>query len=116
MTDGRPDQFGAFDNGPADSTWTTVIIPVYNLIGGAEIDSNAVDTIVRPGWRLVPFERYPGTSDTFGTVIDGQQHGDMWRAGSAIAIDPCGIGVGTIDHASVERHPASSGSLVLACG
>lgn len=111
-------------------------IPVYNLIGGAEIDANAVDIIVRPWWRLVPFERYPGTSDTFRTVIDGQEHGDMWRDGSAevkafiaeevlefmkvyvagSAIDPCGIGVGAIGFASVERHPASSGSLVLACG
>ncbi len=130
-----PDQFGAFDDGPTDNTWITVTIPVYNLIGGAEIDSNAVDTIDRPGWRLVPFDRYPGTSDTFQTIIDDQVHADMWREGSAdvkrfIAIeilefmrvyvagvetDPCAIGIGDLSLAHTERRPATGGSLITAC-
>lgn len=82
MSPQGPDQFGAFDRGPHDNTWATVTIPSYNVIGGDEIDSNAVDSIVRPGWRLVPFERYPGTADTFQTVIVGQEHSDLWRTGS----------------------------------
>jgi poly(3-hydroxybutyrate) depolymerase len=126
-----PDQFGAFDNGPGDSTWSTVATPVYNLIGGDEIDSNAVDSITRPGWRLVPFQRYPGTADTFQTVIAGQDHSDMWRTGSADveqfvasqilaffqvyvagddAVDPCSIGATGLELADTERRPASTGS------
>jgi poly(3-hydroxybutyrate) depolymerase len=126
-----PDQFGAFDNGPGDSTWSTVATPVYNLIGGDEIDSNAVDSITRPGWRLVPFQRYPGNFDTFQTVIAGQDHIDMWRTGSTDveqfvasqilaffkvyvagdeAVDPCSIGVTGFELADTERRPASAGS------
>jgi hypothetical protein len=131
-----PDQFGGFDDGPDDNTWATVEIPVYNLIGGDEIDSNAVDSIVRPGWRLVPFERYPGTSDTFRTVIDGQGHADMWREGSPevqqfiareilefmrvyaagdVTTDPCGIGIGDLALAHTERRPATTSSLISTC-
>ncbi len=132
-----PDQMGGFDRGPDDNTWTTVTIPSYNLIGGAEIDSNAVDTIVRPGWRLAPFDRYPGTSDTFRSIVADQTHSDMWRTGSPevqqiiageilefmrIYVagdtrgDPCDIGVGTLTTVSLERHPADTSSLIDACG
>ncbi len=75
-------QFGAFDNGGGDDTWATVAIPAYNLIGGDEVDTNAVFTIDEPGWRLTPFEHYPATGDKFVTIIDGQDHGDMWATGS----------------------------------
>ncbi len=131
-----PDQMGGFDRGPDDNTWTTVTIPSYNLIGGAEVDSNAVDSIVRPGWRLAPFDRYPGTSDTFRSIVADQLHSDMWRTGSPevqqfvageilefmriyvagdIEADACGIGVGTLTTVSLERHPAATASLLDVC-
>ncbi len=75
-------QFGAFDNGADENTWMTIDIPAYNLIGGAEIDSNAVDSVLVPDWRLTPFRNYPAAGDKFVTVIDGQGHSDMWRTGS----------------------------------
>jgi hypothetical protein len=132
-----PDQMGGFDRGPDDNTWMTVTIPSYNLIGGAEVDSNAVDTIVRPGWRLAPFDRYPGTSDTFRSIVADQNHGDMWRTGSPevqqfitgeilqfmriyvagdTSADPCDIGVGALSSVSLERRPAETGSLLGTCG
>ncbi|MGB0111975.1 MAG: hypothetical protein WBP59_02025 [Ilumatobacteraceae bacterium] len=77
-----PDQFGAFDRGPDDNTWMTVTIPSYNVIGGEEVDSNAIESLVQPGWRLVPFDRYPGSSDTFETIIADQTHADMWLTGA----------------------------------
>jgi poly(3-hydroxybutyrate) depolymerase len=129
-----PDQFGAFDRGPTDSTWTTVTVPVYDLVGGDEVDSNAVDSLSRPGWRLVPFDRYQGTADTFLSIIDGQVHSDMWNTGSAdveqfIAtqilafmqryvagdgrVDACSIGVSTAV-AVTTRHRAGSAASALA--
>ncbi|MCX6520885.1 MAG: hypothetical protein NTZ21_09500 [Actinobacteria bacterium] len=130
-----PDQMGGFDRGPDDNTWMTVTIPSYNLIGGAEVDSNAVDSIVRPGWRLAPFDRYPGTSDTFRSIIADQTHSDMWRTGSTevqqfvageilefmriyVAGDTsaCDIGVGALTSVTLERHPAETGSLLDTCG
>jgi hypothetical protein len=75
-------QFGAFDDGGTVNTWHTVTIPSYNLVGGDEVDSNVVGTIVEPGWRLTPFERYPGTSDTFLSVVADQDHDEMWNSGS----------------------------------
>ncbi|MCB1000610.1 MAG: hypothetical protein KDB40_15050, partial [Acidimicrobiales bacterium] len=134
-----PDQFGAFLRGPDDTTWSTVTIPVFDLIGGDEIDSNAVDSVERPGWRLAPFDHYPGTSDTFRTIVAGADHSDMWRTGAddvqafvAVEIldfmrvyvagdaevDPCGIGVGELvtTSATIERHPAAVGTLIGSCG
>ncbi|MFN8021075.1 MAG: hypothetical protein U0Q03_06045 [Acidimicrobiales bacterium] len=127
-----PDQFGAFVSDTGD-TWQTVTIPVFDLIGGAEVDSNAVDSVVRPGWRLVPFAHYPGTSDTYQVVIDGQRHSDMWRTGSPAvqtfvatqildfmryyvagdtSVDVCSIGVGDpttgLPATTLTRHPADS--------
>lgn len=111
-------QFRAFDNGPGDSTWSSVTIPAYNLVGGDEVDTNAVDTIDEPGWRLTPFERYPDGSDTYLSVIDGQDHGEMWSQGTAAvdafvaneilaffrvyvardpSADPCAIGTSPLD-------------------
>lgn len=131
-----PDQMGGFDRGADDNTWATVTIPSYNLIGGAEVDSNAVDTIERPGWRLVPFDRYPGTSDAFRSIVADQSHSDMWRTGSPevqqfvageilefmrvfvaldASADPCDIGVGALATVSLERRPAAVDSLIAAC-
>jgi poly(3-hydroxybutyrate) depolymerase len=131
-----PDQFGAFVRAPGDTTWTTVTIPSFNLIGGDEIDSNAVDTIQRPGWRLAPFDNYPGTSDTFRTIIAGQGHSDMWRTGSDevkefianeilqfmrryvagdTTIDLCDIGVGDLTYVQTERQPGGDNSQLTTC-
>ncbi|MEZ5222766.1 MAG: hypothetical protein R2743_14820 [Ilumatobacteraceae bacterium] len=111
---------------------------MFDLIGGDEIDSNAVDSVERPGWRLAPFDHYPGTSDTFRTIVAGADHSDMWRTGAAdvqtfIAVeilefmrvyvvgddaaDPCGIGVGELvsTSATIERHPATVGTLIGSC-
>ena len=84
----------------------------------------------------MPFQRYPGTADTFQTVIAGQDHSDMWRTGSPeveefvasqilaffqvyvagdAAVDPCTIGFTEFELAESERRAASSGSLVGAC-
>jgi hypothetical protein len=132
-----PDQMGGFDRGPDDNTWMTVVIPSYNVIGGAEIDSNAVDTIVRSGWRLAPFDRYPDASDTYRSIIADQTHSDMWREGSPAVqqfiadeilefmrvyvagdpmADPCDIGIGELDTVSLERHAAARDSLITTCG
>jgi hypothetical protein len=133
-----PDQFGGFVNGPDDSTWSTVTIPAYDLIGGDEVSSNAVNSIQRPGWRLAPFDHYPGTSDTFRTIIAGQDHLDMWSTGAPDVeafvageildfmrvyvagdptADPCAIGVGAVTSttASLERGPAATGSRLTTC-
>jgi pimeloyl-ACP methyl ester carboxylesterase len=77
-----PGQMGAFDRGPTDNTWMSVTIPAYNLIGGEEVDTNAVSTIELPGWRLEPFRHYPAEGDKFVTTIEGQDHADMWATGS----------------------------------
>ena len=74
-------QMGAFDRGPTDNTWASVTIPAYNLIGGEEMDTNAVSTVDEPGWRMTPFLRYPAEGDKFVTVLDGQDHADMWATG-----------------------------------
>jgi hypothetical protein len=137
-----PDQFGGFVNGPADSTWSTVTIPVFDLIGGDEVDDNAVDTIQRPGWRLAPFDHYPGSSDTFRTIVAGAVHSDMWRTGADDVerfvateildfmrryvagdetVDVCGIGVAdgndelVTTSATIERRAADPAGPLAAC-
>ena len=117
-------------DGPAD--WAP---ERHRSIGGDEVDSNAVDSIVRPGWRLVPFQHYPGTSDTYQVVIDGQRHSDMWRTGSPevqtfvateildfmrvyvagdTTVDVCTIGVGDLSITTLDRRPADGGDTALA--
>jgi hypothetical protein len=112
-----------------------VDVPAYLLMGSEEIDGNAVDSIVRPGWRLVPFQRLPGTRDAFQTVLDGLDHSDLWSTGSpeveafvagevleflrvyvaGEAGRPCDIGVGGLTTATTERRPAASGSRIAGC-
>lgn len=77
-----PGQFGAFDNGPRDSTWATVTVPAFSIVGAEEADSNVAGTISEPGWRLTPFERYPLTIDSFLAVIPFADHSDLWNTGS----------------------------------
>lgn len=131
-----PEQFGAFDHGPADNTWVSVEVPVLVLVGGDEINSNAIDSIVRPGWRLIPFTRYPGTADTIESIVAGQVHSDMWRTGSAdvkryvaqsitdffsvyvagnTTIKPCSIAIADTSFATIERNRAKSGSALADC-
>lgn len=133
-----PDQFGTFLRSADDSSWTTVTIPVYDLIGEAEISTNATGTVQQPGWRLAPFDHYPGTSDSFRSIIAAQDHSDMWRSGAPdvqafIAgeildfmrvyvagdptVDPCTIGAGelTSTTATLERGAATTGSRVSGC-
>lgn len=131
-------QFGAFDNGGADTTWQSVDIPAYDLVGGAEVDTNVIGTIDEPGWRLTPFERYPGTRDTFLTVLDGLDHQDMWNTGSddverfvagaitqffevyvagATDVDPCTIGRPWPEvSATTTRRVGSLDSRLVGCG
>lgn len=130
------DQFGAFDDGAGNSTWSTVAIPAFTLVGGEEMDTNALGTIERPGWRRVPFDNFPEESDTYLVVIDGQTHSDMWRTGAIdvagfiarevsdflalyvagdTSVDACGIGVGDLTYATLERSPAADASMLDGC-
>lgn len=127
--------FGGFDNGDDDSTWATVDVPAYNLIGGDEIDTNATATVDEPGWRRTPFEHYTADADRFLTIIDGQDHQDMYNGGSddvkrfiateiarffrayltdGALIDACAIGTGR-DGTATERVPARQHSKIDDC-
>lgn len=131
-------QFGGFDNGGGDTSWATVTIPAYNLIGAEEMNDNAVGMQKPDGWRLQPFRSYPDVSDTFVSVIDGQFHSDLWNTGSPEveafitsqstafllryvagdpSVDACTIGTPPPDGPVVttERSPAASGSLIADC-
>lgn len=128
-------QFGGYDNGSGATSWSTVTVPVYTLIGSQEMNDNALGTTYPEGWRLTPFRNYPGTSDTFVTVIDGQQHSDLWRTGSdevksfiadqtslflliyvagEQSLDACDIGQGS-ELFDTQRATATEGSLILQC-
>lgn len=135
-----PDQFGAFVDGPGATTWSTVTIPAFDLIGGDEIDGNVVGSLQRTGWRLAPFDNYPGTADTFRVIIAGQDHLDMWNRGQPdvqrfiatsildfmrryiagdTTVDACTIaalpaGGGGAVEATLERRPATGGSSSIA--
>jgi predicted dienelactone hydrolase len=77
------DQFGAFDNGPTDSTWSNMAIPALNMVGGNELDTNALGIFMGENWRLRPFERYPFTQTKYLAIIPDQDHNDMGTQGSA---------------------------------
>lgn len=76
------DQFGFFDRAPGDNSWTPLTAPVCTFIGELEIDSNAIDTFTRQGWRLEPFNRYTFIGDRYLFIIPGQDHNDLWFTGS----------------------------------
>ena len=130
-------QFNAFDRGPEDNTWATVTIPAFNLVGSEEIDGNDIGSVDEPGWRLVPFSRYPAEGDKFLTVVEGQGHRDMWNLGDEtvkayiagelvrffsiyVAGDPtlsaCDIGGPGAVEATTERRADADASALLGCG
>jgi dienelactone hydrolase len=77
-----PDTLGGFDNGPSDNTWVDIALPVYDIVGELEKDSNAIGTILVPDWRLAPFLRFEGPGDKFQSIVPGQDHGDIGGEGS----------------------------------
>ncbi|MEZ5669463.1 MAG: hypothetical protein R3F55_18900 [Alphaproteobacteria bacterium] len=70
--------YGQYDNGPADNSWSGIAIPSYILVGGREINGHNDG----PLWRTVPFQRYPADGNRFLTVIQGQNHGQMGGDGA----------------------------------
>jgi pimeloyl-ACP methyl ester carboxylesterase len=131
-------QFGAFDDGPGATTWSTVDIPTYDLIGSEEKDGNVGAGIERKDWRLEPFENYPATADHILTVLAGQGHSDLWSTGSAEVeafitgelveffdvylappdaegLDACEIGDGSRPGAITQRRPAGEDSRLDGC-
>jgi hypothetical protein len=126
-----PDQFGGFDE-PDGSTWSSVTIPVFMPVGELELGDNALGTEYGPEWRLTPVRRIVD-ADAVAVVLAGQDHADMWSKGSATVkafvageiveffsltlrgdpVDPCGVGVGDLAGARIERSAAASGSSLL---
>lgn len=93
-------------------------------------------TIDEPEWRLTPFEHYPGSQDTFLTVVAGQAHDDMWNNGSVEVerfvaesilqffevyvagvtdADPCTIGDSTTVDVRTERRAGAAASRLDGC-
>ena len=70
-------EFGGFDAGPAQNTWWGIDVPVFDLVGALEKDSNAIGTIQEEDWRLTPFLRFPDVADKFQVILPGQDHGHM---------------------------------------
>ncbi len=83
-----PGNFGAYDTEPdlsrpsTDNSWSSVVIPAYNLVGALEKDGPLGNPDADENWRLFPFERYPVEGDKFLSVLPGQDHGDMGNGGS----------------------------------
>lgn len=57
-------RFGSFDEGPSDTSWSAIRIPVYLICGEQE----------GPEWRRQPFDRYPAVGDKFFTIGKGYGH------------------------------------------
>jgi hypothetical protein len=70
-------QFGAFDNGPNDNSWVGIDVPMFNLVGEEEKDTNYTGTINVLDWRLMPFDTYSAVGDKFQTVLPDQDHMEM---------------------------------------
>ncbi|MFK7894455.1 MAG: alpha/beta hydrolase family protein [Myxococcota bacterium] len=83
-------QFGAYDLGPPNNTWSEINLPMLNIVGGDEIDTNAIGTIQEAGWRLTPFERYPMVGDKFQIILPDQDHADL----GAFPSEPVGFYLG----------------------
>ncbi len=75
-------QFGFYDRGPTDNSWTSVNIPVCTFVGGAEINTNVLGNILSDGWRVEPHFRYSNEKDRLLFIIPDQSHSDMWSTGS----------------------------------
>jgi len=76
------DQFGFFDRGAADNSWSAVAVPVATFVGSQELDSNVLGTLTRDNWRIEPFSRYTFEGDKYLSIIFGQDHLDLWNTGS----------------------------------
>ena len=77
-----PGQLGVFDNGPNDNSWVDIALPVYDIVGELEKDSNFIGNIQVTDWRLVPFFRFAGPGDKFQSVVPRQDHLDIGDEGS----------------------------------
>jgi hypothetical protein len=84
-----PDRFGFFDEASPEAptmanpnSWQTLTIPVLTAVGEREMDGQAESDASRPGWRRIPFERYPDTVDRILLVLPGQDHADLWNGAS----------------------------------
>lgn len=135
------DQIGAFDDGNGGTSWSTVRIPTYSIIGELEMDlrvGGGEPARMAPNWRLQPFRNYPDTADHIASILAGLGHSDLWNTGggavqtwlAAEAVrffdaylarypdaDACAVGEGAVDGVGVvtERRPAASGSLLTGC-
>jgi predicted dienelactone hydrolase len=76
-----PDQFGSFDRGPDDNSWSTVRIPAFVLAGGAELHGPPAGYRM-DRWRAKPFERFPAVGDKFLAILPDQNHGQMGGGGA----------------------------------
>lgn len=79
---GVGDLFEAFDRGPNDSTWQSVTVPVFVLLGSEELSTNGLGDFVETDWRLQAFPRYPDSVDRIQVIIEGQDHLQMGSMGS----------------------------------
>ncbi|MEM9188789.1 MAG: hypothetical protein AAGF12_06415 [Myxococcota bacterium] len=78
---GVGDFFEAFDNGPTDNTWVTVRVPLFTMVGGAELDITGLGNFVATDWRLEPWARYPDGFDRVQIIVPDQSHSDMGGQG-----------------------------------
>lgn len=76
-----PDQFGSFDRGPNDNSWSSVRIPAFVLAGGAELHGPPAGYRM-DRWRAKPFERFPAIGDKFLAILPNQDHGQMGSGGA----------------------------------
>jgi len=79
---GVGDFFEAFDRGPNDSTWQSVTVPVFVLLGSEELSTNGFGRFIETDWRLQAFSRYPDSVDRIQVIIEGQDHLQMGAMGS----------------------------------
>jgi hypothetical protein len=92
--------------------------------------------VVAPGWRLAPFNLYPGTADTFAVVVAGHSDRDMWTTGEPnvetliaedtttflrryvvgdLTVDVCGLGKSTDPITTVRVRSGSWDSALDDC-
>jgi hypothetical protein len=76
-------QYGAFDRGGEDNTWSRISLPVFMLIGGAEMNESQSPAIPpRPGFRREGFDRMHPPGDKFLAIVPDQIHAQMAGQGS----------------------------------
>ena len=135
---GVGDFFEAFDRGPNDSTWQSVTVPVFVLLGSEELSTNGFGRFIEADWRLQAFSRYPDSVDRIQVIIEGQDHLQMGAMGSEDvetyiarniaaffdvylrdgSTDPCDVGTLQPPEpgvAELRRKPAESSSRLTGC-